>query len=459
MSTARRLKDAFLAADSSLGERWRGRKHPLSWILGCADSEGHGFDVVPMGIFARGSTTIRLTAELANAYHGRTLRRGTTEQGGHHRGMSHGAEADGFMPVRSRGGLHSGRCACTATLVGLSPAAPGSSMPASASNATEDKCTSIGSSYGVEVGEVVQVQRAAENVEHLLEVTRHREHRHGGAPVDITSRLGRLPSDGSITNSRGGAAMCTVERQAFPRQAVVVGSDDWPAECQLRAPEPKCLIVDDCTLHRENLTTIFARHGRSEPALAWNAASLRTALRHGTPDIVLVNMDTRDSMSLIRCLKAECPDTQVIVTGVSEDDEPEIIACAEAGVAGYHLRAESLNDLLTLMSRIARGESLCSPRVSAILLKRLSSLAAQRKPEAKELDLTAREIQILRLLEVGRSNSDIASELCIALHTVKNHVHSVLSKLGVSTRVQAAALSRTINDPSLTVEELDTEAV
>ena len=87
---------------------------------------------------------------------------------------------------------------------------------------------------------------------------------------------------------------------------------------------------------------------------------------------------------------------------------------------------------------------MCSPRVSAILLRRLSALASQRQPTEKELVLTAREAQILKMLELGLSNRDIADQLCIAVHTVKNHVHSLLTKLGVSTRAQAAALSRTI---------------
>jgi len=113
-------------------------------------------------------------------------------------------------------------------------------------------------------------------------------------------------------------------------------------------------------------------------------------------------------------------------------------------VAGYHTRTESLDDLLVLMRKVAAGKSFCSPRVSAILLRRLSALASQRPPAVKEPVLTTRESQILRMLELGLSNQDIAAQLCIAVHTVKNHVHSLLSKLGVSTRAEAAALSRTV---------------
>ncbi|MFG1931596.1 LuxR C-terminal-related transcriptional regulator [Mycobacterium sp. NPDC048908] len=212
------------------------------------------------------------------------------------------------------------------------------------------------------------------------------------------------------------------------------------------------MIVDDCKLNRENLAAIFAAHGASESAVAWDLPSLCAALGDVAPDIVLFNMGTRDSLTLLRLVRDRCPEAKVIVVGISEDDESEIVACAEAGVAGYHLRAESLDDLLTLMSRVANGESLCSPRVSAILLRRLSTLAAQRRPEVEELALTAREIQILRLLESGLSNREIADRLCIALHTVKNHVHRVLSKLGVNTRAAAAAYARSIRYPELAGE-------
>jgi DNA-binding NarL/FixJ family response regulator len=170
-------------------------------------------------------------------------------------------------------------------------------------------------------------------------------------------------------------------------------------------------------------------------------------------------MVTSDNVTLLRSLREMCPHAKVIVVGISEDDESEIVACAEAGVAGYHLRTESLDDLLDLISKVVDGESACSPRVSAILLRRLSTLAAQRQPEAKELVLTVREIQILRMLEIGLSNRDIAERLCIALHTVKNHVHSILGKLGVSTRAQAVAVSRSFQYTELSAKGLGTELV
>jgi DNA-binding NarL/FixJ family response regulator len=241
--------------------------------------------------------------------------------------------------------------------------------------------------------------------------------------------------------------------------AVPIRPMDGVADGRLRIPNVLTLIVDDCTLHRENMAVIFAVKGADIPAIAWDLPSLSAAVNRAAPDVVLLNMDTADSMTLLRSIRANSPQAKVIVVGISEDDESTIIACAEAGVTGYHLRSQSLHDLILLIAQVVSGESICSPRVSAILLKRLSTLAAQRQPAAKELVLTAREIQILRMLELGLSNRDIADRLCIALHTVKNHVRSVLFKLGVRTRLEAAALARSLQPDQNSAEYPDRRVV
>jgi DNA-binding NarL/FixJ family response regulator len=202
------------------------------------------------------------------------------------------------------------------------------------------------------------------------------------------------------------------------------------------------LIVDDCTLYRENLAVALSANGASSTHAAWDMASLLSAFEACKPDVVLLSMSTKDSSALLHAMIEARPDVKVIAVGVWEGDESTIVASAEAGVTGYHLRDESFADLLLLIREVVEGESVCSPKVAAVLLRRLSALASARKPDMGELVLTARELQILALLEIGLSNREIANQLCIALHTVKNHVHSVLGKLGVSTRAQAVAASR-----------------
>jgi DNA-binding NarL/FixJ family response regulator len=246
----------------------------------------------------------------------------------------------------------------------------------------------------------------------------------------------RFESNPSAGRQEGGWAMPPTDWAGGSTSA-------WErAEGQHPSPDERLLIIDDCTLYRENLAAIFILNGMAAPSGAWDLPSLVLALEGTQPRVVLLNMATRGSHLLLRAAMDINPNMRVIVLGVSEDDESEIVACAEAGVAGYHMRTDSLEDLLALIHNVAAGESSCPPRVSAILLRRLSTLASEPQPVVRELALTVRETQILTMLELGRSNRDIAAQLRIAVHTVKNHVHSLLTKLGVSTRAEAAALSR-----------------
>lgn len=271
-----------------------------------------------------------------------------------------------------------------------------------------------------EAGEVASV-RQAERVYRRHEGTSH------GVAAELSS------------GAAGGGRPVREMRSGLVGLPGAGGHDDRPLQ-----REPRLLIVDDCTLYRDYLAAVFAADGCPTPSVAWDLESLLAALTENRPSLVLVNLDTRDSVMLLRATFEICPNSKVIVLGMAEDDETGIVACAEAGVAGYHLRTDSLSDLRALIRRVSDGETSCSPRVSAILLRRLSALATQRQPVAKDLVLTVREAQILRMLEMGLSNRDIADQLCIAIHTVKNHVHNLLTKLGVSTRAEAAARFRTV---------------
>lgn len=204
------------------------------------------------------------------------------------------------------------------------------------------------------------------------------------------------------------------------------------------------LIIDDCTLFREILAAILAFRGIAVVSTAWDLPSLAVAFETSNANLLLLNMKTRGSHLLIRAAKDIRPGVRIIAVGTPEEDEQMIIACAEAGVAGYHMRSESLDDLIMLMHNVAGGNSVCPPRVSATLLRRLSSLAIQPQSVGRDFVLTTREDQILKMLELGRSNGDIAARLNIAVRTVQNHVHNLLTKLGVDTRAEAVALSRAI---------------
>ena len=119
-----------------------------------------------------------------------------------------------------------------------------------------------------------------------------------------------------------------------------------------------------------------------------------------------------------------------------------MVPLVEAGAAGYLTRDASLRDLFAALSSAVRDEVLCSPRIVASLARRLARLAEQHATRPTPASLTAREAEVVGLLDAGLSNKEIATRLCIELPTVKNHVHHILEKLHVNRRGEAAARLR-----------------
>src|SRR5205823_14959048 len=131
------------------------------------------------------------------------------------------------------------------------------------------------------------------------------------------------------------------------------------------------------------------------------------------------------------------PKTPVVALGVA-DAEPEMLACIEAGVVGLVSRDASFAELVATLVGAARGEVHCSPRFAGVLARRVASLAARRDADPALDRLTARECEIVALVEQNLSNKEIAVRLGIEVATVKNHVHNLLDKLQVHRRSDVA---------------------
>ena len=204
----------------------------------------------------------------------------------------------------------------------------------------------------------------------------------------------------------------------------------------------RVLIMAQVPLYREGLAFVLSHDERFEVAgLADADAAGMATLVDDRPDVALVDCAGVDAATLLRHVALAAPEVRVVVLGMDED-EPTVVACAEAGMSGYVPRDGALRDLLATIESVAAGDLRCSPRVAGALLRRVTLLASDHGP-APESRLTDREAEIVALIEAGLSNKQIAQRLCIQLPTVKNHVHSILDKLGVHRRGEAAAWART----------------
>lgn len=200
----------------------------------------------------------------------------------------------------------------------------------------------------------------------------------------------------------------------------------------------RVVVVSTIRLYREGLAASLG--GRRAIEVVGTAVDAEAELREITAlraDVVLV--DTNAAATCARALARAAPDVRVVALAVTEADA-DVIPLVEAGVVGYLTTEQSLDDLTELIASVARGESPMSPSLAAMLVRRIAVLANERGPHLDGVVLTRREREILALIKRGLSNKQIAGELHIELATVKNHVHHILEKLGVSGRDQAASL-------------------
>jgi NarL family two-component system response regulator LiaR len=195
----------------------------------------------------------------------------------------------------------------------------------------------------------------------------------------------------------------------------------------------RLLLVDDHAVVRQGLKMFLTLDPDFE--VVGEAADGHGALRMARelqPDVVLMDllMPGMDGIEATSILRREMPDIEVIaLTSVLEDSS--VVGAIRAGAIGYLLKNTEADELIRAIKAAAGGQVQLSPQAAARLMREV------RAPESPEA-LTDRETEVLRLLAAGQSNKEIARTLSIGEKTVKTHVSSILGKLGVSSRTQAA---------------------
>jgi DNA-binding NarL/FixJ family response regulator len=151
-------------------------------------------------------------------------------------------------------------------------------------------------------------------------------------------------------------------------------------------------------------------------------------------DIAMPGMSGIEAASEVR---AAAPSAKVIMLTVSAD-ERDVERAIVAGACGYVLKDAAVDEIVAGIRAAAAGDALLSPRIAAGILERARANAAASLPESARAELTEREGEVLGLMAAGKENAEIAEELFISPHTVKNHVSNILGKLESESRIEAA---------------------
>ena len=203
----------------------------------------------------------------------------------------------------------------------------------------------------------------------------------------------------------------------------------------------RLLVVDDHEVVRQGLVALLERREAFQVVAEAGtvAESIEQARRH-QPDIVIMDVRLPDGSGIEACraIRAEVPSARVVML-TSYPDEEAVLSAIVAGASGYLLKQIRGRDLVAALETVGRGGSLLDPAVTERVLDRIRRIATGTSENDEISQLTSQERKILLLVAEGKTNKEIASEIFLSDKTVKNYVSSILAKLNLERRAQAAA--------------------
>jgi DNA-binding NarL/FixJ family response regulator len=211
-----------------------------------------------------------------------------------------------------------------------------------------------------------------------------------------------------------------------------------------RREDIRVLLVDDHGLFRAGLGALIAEEGFEVVGQASSGEDGVRLARELLPDVIIMdlNMPGMSGVEATRAAAVHAPASRVVIVTVSGDDA-SVTDAVLAGACGYLLKDAEVDDIVSAIRAAAAGESWISPRVAGALLERVRSGNGADPGPCPESDgadpaLSERELEVLRLIAQGKENTEIAAELFMSPKTAKNHVSSILAKLQLQNRIQAA---------------------
>ena len=203
----------------------------------------------------------------------------------------------------------------------------------------------------------------------------------------------------------------------------------------------RVVLADDHHLFRDGLARILNSYPDIEVvASVGSGEEAVTAVAQDQPDVILldVNMPGIGGVGATRQIRDADPEARILMLTVSEQ-ESDLFAAIRSGARGYLLKDATSEQLHDAVQRVYAGEAIIAPTMAVKLFDKFAELPEAPKRSPKLDELTSRERQILHLLIQGLSNKEIGLELSLSPHTVKVHLHRILEKLDLHSRVEAAA--------------------
>lgn len=207
---------------------------------------------------------------------------------------------------------------------------------------------------------------------------------------------------------------------------------------------PRVYIVSDVRLYREGLASCLGSHGELSVVGAGAAADVLLQLPLLAPEVLLLDVTTKDGLALPTAVASVAPKTRIVAFAVAEA-AADVLACAEAGISGYIPKEASVEQVVAAVLGAVSGKLVCSPSITSMLFRRVAALSAKAGPPVSLHCLTRREREIAELLASGLPNKEIARVLRLGPATIKNHVHNILQKLKLQRRGEISSVCRLVS--------------
>jgi two-component system nitrate/nitrite response regulator NarL len=215
-------------------------------------------------------------------------------------------------------------------------------------------------------------------------------------------------------------------------------------------PKISLLLIEDNRLLREGIAAMLNEQPDfAVVATAPGGDGVLPLVRDAKPQLVLLDsaLGEHDSLRLLEAVKEVSPEIRVIVMDLLPT--PDIVEFVAAGCSGFILKDATLEDFVSTIRSVAQGIPVLPPPLTGTIFSHVAQQAVRRDPGAlrEAVTMTRREREVVALIGEGLSNKEIAERLGIALHTVKSHMHNVLEKLALHSRLQVAAYAHRDRDP------------